>query len=472
MLGLFDTLRLGARALQAQQMGVEIAGQNLANINNPAYARQRLDLQTSLTVQSPFGPQGTGVQVIGIQQLRNSLLDAQIVGENSVGGYWTSQQTALTNAQTMLGEFLSSGVSGASSATDNGTSLSDQLNALFSAFQSVATDPTSLAQRQGLITQAQSLAAGLNQASQNLTSVNNSLNTSVTNDVASANQLLSDIASLNAQITRTEAVQGGTANDLRDLRQQDLENLANLVNFTSSTAADGTVSISINGNSLVTGGQLVDSLQTYDSGGGQLLVQTANTAVPLTLTGGSIQGSIAARDGALQTLRNNLDSLASALITQVNSVYSAGYDLNGNTGANFFTGTDAATIGVNSALSTDPSLVQAAGSAGAPGDNTVVLALAQLGQQPIGSLNNQTFSGSYSQLVGSFGASLANANDQVTNYGTVNTMLLNQRSSVSGVSIEEEMANLITFQNAYQASSKIITTVDQMLQTLVNMKST
>lgn len=476
MLGLFGILNMGARSLQVQQAGVEVAGQNLSNINNPAYARQRLQIQTSLTIPTAVGPEGTGVQAVGIQQIRDSLLDAQIASEASVGGYWNAQQIALENAQTQLGEFFNQSASSVDSTATAGSAataqgLSAQLTGLFNAFQSVATDPTSLTYRQALVNQAQALTSSFNQASQRLSALHDSLNTSLNNDVASANQLLSDIAGLNNQIAVAEVSTGGTANDLRDLRQQKLEQLAQLVNFNTSTAANGSVNISINGTQLVSGQQVLDTLQTYDAGGGQLLVHTATSVTPLALTGGSIQGTISARDGALQTLRTNLDSLASSLITQVNNVYSTGYDLNGNTGANFFTGTDAATIGVNSALQNDPSQIQAAGAPGAPGDNTVALALAQLGHQPIAALANQTFSDTYSLDVANFGNALSNANDQVANYNALSTMLLNQRDSVSGVSLEEEMTNLITFQKAYQASAKIITTVDEMLTTLVNLKT-
>ncbi len=471
MLGLFGTLNLGARALQAQQTGVEVAGQNLANINNPAYARQRVDIQTSLPTPTAVGPEGTGSQVVAIQQLRNSLLDGQIVNESSVGGYWTASQSALENAQAELGQFLNTSGTTSTGSPSSSQGLSDQLTGLFNAFNSVATSPASSAQRQALVNQAQTLASSFNQASQNLGAVNDSLNTSVGNDVTSANQLLSDIAGLNKQITETETLGGGKANDLRDLRQQDLEKLGNLVNITTSSAADGSVDVSIGGTQLVSGQQTLDTLQTYDPGNGELLVRTATSGTPLTLTGGTIQGTIAARDGALQTLRTGLDTLASNLISQVNTVYQPGYDLNGNSGAAFFTGTNAATIGVNATLLTDPNAVQAAGVAGAPSDNTVALALAQLGQQSIPALGNQTFIGGYAKQVAGFGNALANANDQVTNFNSVNTMLAQQRDSVSGVSIEEEMASLISFQSAYQASSKIITTVDQMLQTVVALKT-
>jgi flagellar hook-associated protein 1 FlgK len=466
MPGLFDTLNLGTRAMQAQQAGVTISGQNLANANNPAYSRQRVDFQTSDAVSTPSGVFGTGVQIAGVQQIRDSLLDAQIRDENSVGGFWTSSQGALENAQTQLGQFLDT------SSTD-GTSiggLAGQLNGLFSSFQGLESDASSMTQRQAIITQAQNLAGSFNQISTRLSAVNRTLNSSIGDDVTSANQLLSDIAQLNADITRTELSTQGTANDLRDLRQQKLESLAQLTNLQTSTGTDGSLSISIGGVTMVSGGKLSDTLQTYDPGNGQLQLRAAIAGTSLSLTGGSLAGAIQTRDGALADLRNGIDSLASELITQVNSVYSAGYDLHGNTGASFFTGTNAATIGVNASLR-DPSLLQAAGAPGAPLDNTVVTALANLGQQPDAALGDQNFTVAYASMVAALGNSLANANDQVASQSSVESMLSNQRDSVSGVSMEEELTNLMMFQKAYQASAQIISTVNLMLQTVVTMKS-
>jgi flagellar hook-associated protein 1 FlgK len=466
MLGLFNTLNLGARALQANQLGVEVTGQNLANSSNAAYSRQRVVLTTSTPMQTMLGMQGTGVTATSIEQVRDALLDGQVRDESSVSGYWNSNQSALEDAQTQLGEFLN--ISSTGSATD-AQGLSDKLNNLFSSFQALSASPTSIAQRQNVINQAQSLASSFNQASQQLSSVNDALNTSIGDNVTKANQLLTQIANLNDQIAKATA-SGGTANDLVDSREQALENLAGLVNIQTNTNANGTVDVSVGGAQLISGNQSLDSLQAYDPGNGQLLVRTATGGTPLTLTGGSIQGTIDARDGALKTLRDGLDTLASSLITQVNGIYSSGYDLNGGTGATMFTGTDAGTIAVNSTLATDPSLVQAAGVSGAPGDNTVALALAKLGSQSVAGLGNKTFTDSFAQQVGSFGFAVSTATSQVANQNSVSQMLQNQRDSVSGVSLEEEVTNLMLFQQAYSASSKIITTVDQMLQTAVNLK--
>ena len=474
MPGLFDTLSLAARAMQAQQTGVTVSGQNLANANNPAYARQRVNFQTTDAVAAGGVVLGTGVQVAGIQQLRDTLLDGQIRDEGSVGGFWTATQSALEDTQTQLGELLNGSATSADAASGSSGSsqgLSTQLNNLFSAFQAVATDPSSLSQRQVLVNQAQTLAGSFNQISGQLTTVSSNLNASVSTDVDSANKLLTDIAGLNADIARTETATGGTANDLRDLRQQKLESLAQLVNVQTSTGTAGTLTVTIGGVAMVTGAKISDTLQTFDPGGGQLQVRAATAGTTLSLTGGSIAGAIQTRDGALANLRNGLDTLAGQIITQVNSVYSSGYDLNGNTGAGFFTGTGAANIGINASLLTDPSQVQAAGAPGVAGNNTVALSLARLAQQPMAALGNQSFGDAYGGLVTDLGNALASANDQVANHDSVNSMLTQQRDSISGVSMEEELTNLMTFQKAYQASAQIVSTVNLMLQTLVNMKS-
>jgi flagellar hook-associated protein 1 len=469
MLGLFATLNLGARALQAQQAGVEVAGHNLANVNNPAYARQRVQYQTGISVPTGVGQEGTGVQVAAIQQIRDSLLDGQVRDENSVGSYWTAQQSALNNTETELGELLSSSASIAS-GTDASSGLSSQLADLFNAFQSVAANPTSLVQRQTLVSKAQTLAISFNQASNRLAGIQSNLNTSIQGDVDSANQLMSDIAKLNGQIFIAEAGTNSTANDLRDLREQKLEALSNLGKFQVTTSADGTVSISGGGSQFVSGNQVVSSLATEDRQGNLFVISTADNS-DVSFSTGSIQGKIDVRDGALADLQNGLDSLVSQLITQVNSIYSKGYDLNGKTGAVFFTGSSAADIGVNAALQTDASGVQAAGTAGATGDNSVALALGQLATTAQAGLKNQSFGDAYGLLVNSLGNSLSNANQQVNNHEKVSQLLRTQRDSVSGVSMEEELTDLMNFQKAYQASAQIITTVNQMLQTLVSMKS-
>jgi flagellar hook-associated protein 1 FlgK len=466
MLGLFGTLDLAARSLAAQQEAMAVAGQNMANVNNPAYAREQAVIQTSAPLQTPAGQEGTGADVVSITELRDRLLDNQILSENSVTGSLAAQQSALQNAEAYLGEQLTSASASSASAASTG-GLAAMLGKLFNSFSSMTTgagDPATVVQS------AQEVTNQLNQVSANLSQVRGNLNTSMQNDVASCNQDLSQIAALNHQIILAQAA-GGTANGLVDARQQKIEDLASKVNISTTAQANGSVDISIGGVAMVAGGSAVNGLQTYDAGGGQLLIQDENTATPLAVTGGSIAGNITVRDGALAGLQTSLNTLASQLITQVNNIYSAGYDSSGGTGQNFFTGTSAATIGVNSALVANPSQFQGSSTAGAGGDTQIALSLANLATQSNPALGNQSLTQSYAQTVSNLGNAIQTSADQFNTSQAISTTLANQRSSQSGVSIDQEMTNLMEFQKAYEASAQIVTTINAMMETVINMKS-
>ncbi len=475
MLGLFGTLNLGARSLQVQRQGIEVAGHNLANVNNPAYARQRIGIATSSTIPSIHGPQGTGASVTGIRQLRSAILDSQVQGEASVRGFLEAHQAGLQFGQAVLGQSIdraATGPEGSAAAQGVGGqhSIAEGLADLFNSFQSLSTSPTSITERQSVLLRAQSLANQLNRIDSRLGSLNTSLNNSLNSDVIEANGLIASIARYNDEIIQVENGAPGSANDLRDLRQQKIEELSELVNLQTTEQPTGAVNLSIGGTSIIAGPTVLDTLETFDPGTGQLQLQTATGGTPLTLTAGSIAGTIEARDGALTTLREDLNTLAATIITQINTVHGAGFSLSGSTGANFFSGTSAADIAVNGALLADPSLLQAAGVSGAVGDNQTALALAQLANQPQAALGNQTLSSRYAQTVSVLGQSLASVNTALSDQDVVDKMLLRQRDAISGVSLDEEMTDLIKFQKAFEASARLITTVDEMLNTVINLK--
>ena len=472
MLGLFGVLNMGARSMSVQRAGVEVAGQNLANVSNPAYARQRVAISTSITVQSEVGPQGTGAEAVSIVSMRNAILDSQIQAEASSHGMLQAQQTALQYAQAALGTQIDRMATGAEGATaaqgvGGGHGLADSLSALFNAFQSLSANPTSMAERQTLMMKAEGLASQFRQLDSRIESLNNQLNQTIDSEVVTVNQALANIASLNDKITRMEAVSGGPANDLRDMRQAEIEKLAKFVKLDLSNGSGGAINIAIAGVDMITNNQVVETVETYQAGT-KTYIRAESTDVPLAIQGGSIQGTIQARDVALEDVRASINNIANILIAQVNFAHTAGFSLTGSTGAQFFTGTDAATIGVNSALVNDPSLIQASGVNGATGDNQVALQLAQLSQ--IEFIYGQTLTQAYGQTVATFGQALSTVNNDLANQDTVDKMLLSQRDSIGGVSLDEEMTDLTRFQKAFQASARLITTVDEMLDTLVNMK--
>jgi flagellar hook-associated protein 1 FlgK len=473
MIGLYSMLNSGSRALQANQAGSEVTGHNIANANNKAYARQRVVFGTSNPVSTSAGQQGTGVDVQGITQLRDALLDGQIQVETSVSGSLTRQQTALKQAEAALGQSVDTSDSSSTSATSSDatgsqTGLGDALNNLFSEFQSLSDDPTSMSERSVLLAKAADLASRFNQIDTRLSGVQDGLNNSLDTDVTKANQLLTDIAALNHKIGSVTS-SGQSPNDLMDSRQAKVEELAGLINISVTSSSNNEINIATGDAALITGDQLTDTLGTYDGADGQLLVHTVNGNADLAPTGGSIHGTLEVRDGALKSIQDSVNALASNLITEVNTVHGAGYGLAGNTGATFFTGADASDIAVNSDLTSDPALVQASGDGGSKSDNQVALSLAQLGEKTIDGLRSQTFSASYSTSVAALGQTTASVNSQVSDQTVVENMLTQQRNSVSGVSLDEEMTNMLTYQHAYQASAKVVSAVDEMLNTLINM---
>lgn len=466
MVSLFGIMNMAAGSMSVEQEATAVSGQNLANVNNPAYAEEQVAIQENAGLQTTNGQEGEGVSAGAITELRNALLDAQITAEGGVTSSLTTQQSALQQAEAYLDEQISSATSSdGSTASSNG--LAAGLSNFFDSLQTLSTDPSNLSDRQAVVQAAQQLTEQFNQVSSGLSTVNTNLNSTIQSNVTSANQDLAQIASLNGQIVAAESG-GGTANQLVDLREQTIENLGSLVNITTTPQSDGAVNIAIGGVNMVVGPAASDSLATYADSNGNLQIKAQTAGTDLTLSSGSIEGAITARDGTLATLQSSVNTLATQLISQVNTIYTPGYDLNGNHGQALFTGSGAGNIGVNSALVSDPSTFQASAS-GAAGDNSIVTALANLANTSLSALNNQTFSENYSTAVGTFGSAIQSVNEQLSNSTAVAQMLTTQRSNYGGVNTDTEMTNLMQYQKAYEASAEMITTINQMAEVLINM---
>jgi flagellar hook-associated protein 1 len=466
MSGLLGALNLGVRSLNTHRLGAEVAGQNLANVHNPAHARQRLAIETGTPAAEMQGG-GADARVV---QLRSSLLDRQIQSEASVRGSLQAQEQALDLLQSSFGRLIDRTAGGAIAGAAGPHGIGEHLGELFNAFQNLANAPASAAERQVVLGKAELLATQFNHLNTRLSDLADSLNETVRGEVDQSNRLLADIARLNEQIVAAEAGGARSANELRDLRQQKLEQLAERLNFSVSTQPNGAVDVSVGGHTLVSGATTIDRLAVYDAGAGKLFLRTQTGEAPVLLAGGSIHGNIETRDGALAKFQQELNTLASELIEQVNAAHRPGYSLTGSTGENFFTGTDAGSIRVNAALLANPALIQASGEPGAAGDNTMALALAQLGNRPLGALGNQTFSQFHSGAVTGVGQALESIRSQAGNQSAIERMLMRQRESISGVSLDEEMTDLIKYQKAFAASARLISTIDQMLETVVNLK--
>jgi flagellar hook-associated protein 1 FlgK len=381
----------------------------------------------------------------------------------------------LKTVQSLLGQSIDRGNSGAggTSAADGvggGQQLAAGLTDFFNNFASLAAQPTSLPEREITLRRAASLAAQFPALDNRLSALSTQLDESLNTDLKSANALLSDIARLNGQISRTEAVSGGSANDLRDQRQAKMESLSGVIGFDSFESSDGSVGIVVGGVSLVTSDIRAKTLETFTNTDGQRMIRASGTTDVLAITSGRVHGTLDARDGGLKDLRSSINDLAKNLIDEVNAVHTSGFALDGTTGRAVFLGSSAADIRVNQDLLDNPNSLQVSGSAIARGDNRVAQALSQLGNRPIAALDGQTLGNAYNRIVGRLGEDLSSVNQQLADQKVVADLLKGQRDSVSGVSIDEEMADLTRFQRGYQASAKLINTIDELMDTTLSLK--
>jgi flagellar hook-associated protein 1 FlgK len=469
MSGLFASLNSSVSALTAHSRAVETSGKNLANVNNPNYARQRVIYGDRGTVITPLGAQSLGLEVLGIEQLRDTLLDRQVAREASRSSYYQAQQNAYQRAQAALGQDVSSASAGASTTTDTG--IAAALDGLFNSFHSLAANPTDTGQRQSLLQSASILTDRIQLADSRLNQVQTDLDYQVTTDVEEANRLMDTIAQLNDQISRFEIDRPRSAIDLRDQRQLAVEKLSAKLPIEALEAANGEILISgVDGGgnpiALVSASGVTGPL-TFNSAANPPSISGGSPTTVLALSSGAIQGSIDSRTDAIQTLRDQLNQLAEQLVSSVNEVYNP----TGSTG-DFFnaSGTTAATLRLETGLT---SLTLKASDGGAAGDNTVALGIAQLASKKFSTSNatpdliDGTFGAFFSGAVSGLGQAVAGATARVNDQSRIEQLVRSQRDAVSGVSLDEEMADLMKYQRAFQASSRVFQTIDNLLENVV-----
>ena len=463
--GLYDVLRMGLSSLRAQSRAIETVGRNMANVNNPTYARQRVIFGDV----SPTGSASVGVDVIEVQQVRDVLLDRQLVREKSGAAALEAETAAYERGEAAMGETISSVSDPSLAATTGSNSLTNAMAGFFGAARQLSVDPTNSTQKQMFVQTAKTMTERFQFSNDRLAEVQADLTNQVSNDVDKANGLLTTIKELNLMIATQESKTGTKALTLRDQRQARVEDLAQVMNFKTTTLPDAPNQIQITATSasgvdtvILSGGT---TLETLAFAGAALRVVSSNTA--LTLTGGSTKGLLTARDGALQTLRNSLNLLAKQMVTSVNAAYNPS-----GTGQNFFdpAGTNASSIQLASGLT--GLNVRASVAGGAAGDSSVAQAISKLDIRSFSSTSGDAINGtmgeSYSAAISLFSYSLSQSRMNHENQTGVLNIVRGQRESTSGVSLDEEAAELMKFQRAYQASARVISVVDQMLDIVVN----
>jgi len=453
------SLNISLQSLQAEQTAIQTTSNNIANVNTPGYSRQAANFDDNPPVTIGTLTLGSGVHISQVTSLRDSILDLRVNQETSQQGALNSFISAGQQIQSLFNE-------------PSGSGLQSSLSSFFNSLSALSANPSDQNTRQGVLTAAQNLASSFHQASNNLTTIQRSQDLAVTQSVNQINTLTAQIASVNTQVAAATGA-GQNPGPFIDQRQQLINQLSNLVDISSIDAGNGSLTLTTSsGAPLVVGGQSYQLTTQTNPATGFQDVYSQGADITTSITGGQLAGQIQIRDQQIPSILSSLDSLASNLATAVNTQNQQGYDLNGNVGGNIFVPPPAGGVGAANSLAvaiTDPSLIAASGGPGpgSPGDNTNANALLAIQNQAI--VNGQTPLNAYSSLVFNIGNSVSTAQANQQSGGLVLQQLQNLQAGVSGVDINEESANLVRFQAAYQASAQVSGIIDQLMQITINM---
>ena len=468
-LGIMGTMEMARNAMRVARAGAEVSGNNLANASNPAYARQRVKITSAVTIPGENGPQGSGAEVGRLEQVRDKVLDKSLVSEKSVTKYFEAKELYLRRAEANLGQTIDNQTidAGAGYGTYG---IAEGMTELFNSFQSLSVSPTSTAERQTVVFNAQKIADKFKTVDRRLSDLRTAINDEVENVIKEVNSKIKEIAYVAVNIGNIEIVDG-SANEVRDSLQAAMETLSEYANISSTTNEDGMLNVFVDGHQVITENVMTKSLNMYTDGNGMSWLADGDTGNVINLKSGYLKGMIDARDVGVKDLKDKANTLATQLITEVNTLHKSGYDLygaNDNT-AGLFTGTSAADMGVNAAIISDPRKLQGSSSATEVSNNDIIRSIAALSSKTLTNLSGMTFNEYYGNTVSRFGQDLALSKSQLNDQKTVQKMLERQREAVMGVSVDEEVANLVIYQRAFQASARLLSTMDGLMQDVLNM---
>jgi len=454
MPGLNLSMSIAVQALMAEQGALNATSNNIANVNTPGYSREIPIFSESPVFQEGTIAYGTGVTLEQFQSVRDELLQLRIYEETQQQGNSQAQLNSLQQVETNF--------------ADSSQGIGAAMSAFFNSLSQLSTDPTSTTARQQVLTAGNTLATAFHQAEASLDSIQSNLNQSVPQAVSQINQLTQQIAQLNGQVAQLQG-QGQDAGAIQDQRDELTRQLSNLIDISVTQTEHGETLTTANGVPLVIAGQSF-ALQSGTGANGVQDVFAQGQDITSEVQGGSLGGTLEVRDQLIAGYLSQLDTLATQFTAAFNTAHQQGYDLSGNQGGNFFTPLTAGAGAASnfSVAINDPSLI-AASSDGSQGSNGNVAGLAAIQNQTLPS--GQSPMDMYSNLVLQVGNDSANAQAEVSASGSSLQQLTDQRAATSGVSIDEETTNMIQYQRAYEAAARVITTVDQMTQTLLAMQT-
>ncbi len=457
MPGLNTSLTIATQSVLAQDGALQITNNNIANATTAGYSRQIVTLTSAASVQRN-STVGEGVVLGGFTSVRNQLLQINLQHQTSIGSGADTQSSALQAIQTSF----------AASGTDLGSSLST----FFNSISALATDPANTSSRQAILSAGKSLTTAFHRDSAALTQLKNNADAQIPDDVSQINRISSQIAQLSAQLAPVLA-SGSDGGSLTDQKNQLVLQLSKLTSVSQIKTESGDTLTIGNGTPLVVAGHSFPLKVTTGTDGLQHILDSTGTDITSSLasaSSGSIGGQLHLRNNVATALLTQLDTLASQFAAAVNAAQSSGYDANGAAGQPLFT-VPSAVFGASANIAlttTNPALI-AASADGTPNSNGNLAQLTAIQNSVLPSGESPV--SAYASLVYNVGAAASTATATSEAMQLSLQQLTNQIGSISGVSIDEESVNLVRFQQSYEASAKVISTINTLYSVILNMSN-
>jgi len=450
----FSGLNTALTALHAQRRGLEVTGQNIANANTEGYTRQRMDMQAVAgtpvpAIYSTWNGAGAGVSVSDINRLRDGFLESRGRAEHANGANLAEQQNVYVRIETIFAE-------------PSDTALQSQFADFWSGWADVANQPGNMAARTQLIERGAVVADGLRGAYAALSSQWDTQRVQINAHVVEVNTAADAVAQLNQTILTSRSA-GLPQNELADQRDLHLMKLAELIGAVGTYRDDGTVDVSVGGSTLVSAGSVrhleaAGATRMADQATDRVRLRWADNGQPTLVTGGRLAASLDALGDVLPGFAGKLDGIAERLAEVINDQHELGFGLDGTDGRPFFNGSTAATISVAVTSPQELGVAKAAGSL--DGSNAEKLAeLSKLVDGP---------DAAYRSMVVSLGVVSQTVSRRADIQARVSEGVDALRSADAGVNLDEEMTNMLTYQRAYEAASRVLNAVDGLLDTLIN----
>lgn len=448
MTGLFTTLNSATSGLRAQQTALQTTGHNLANANTVGYSRQRVTMEANVPhTAAGIGQIGTGVNISGITRITDNYVNDQLRQGNSALKRYETTSEMLGQLELIYNE-------------PSETGLASQMSEMFNTWNYLAANPELDTSKTMVVRQSETFASTLNHMANQMDSLAGDAERQIGKQVEDFNSLTSQLVDLNKQIAEA-TVQGHRPNDLLDKQDRILADLNNIASVTVERDGLNRALVDIGEQPLVTIDKSVNLEINITEARVDVFIDGNDTIIDVER--GSIRGLQDAHQ-VIQDKKTDLDHFAVTFAEQINNIHSDGE------GDVFFTFTDpdnptANNLQVNPSLVEDPPQIQA-GFDSAVGDGSRAKAIADLQNKP--DEEGSTLFNRYNDMVTDMGIEKQQADNMVANQTDLVALLEQRRESISGVDINEEVVNMIQFQSGFQANARVISTISEMLDTLIN----